>query len=132
MALTEQREAVELAKNAGPETSNDQQTPPLLAKKPWWSMVVGSGGKSGLIGCRSAVREAREPRQIRAAVLILNSKVAAGKSAPWRACRPKAPQSNPCSPNAYLSPCGATGAHRAAKWGVAGAAELEAKQRRSP
>ena len=79
MALTEQREAVELAKNAGPETSNDQQTPPLLAKKPWWSMVVGSGGKSGLIGCRSAVREAREPRQIRAAVLILNSKVAAGK-----------------------------------------------------
>ena len=50
MALTEQREAVELAKNAGPETSNDQQTPPLLAKKPWWSMVVGSGGKSGLIG----------------------------------------------------------------------------------
>ena len=121
-----------LVKSGCSGTSNDQQTLPLLAKKPWWSMVVGSGGKSGLIGCRSAVREAREPRQIRAPVLILNSKVVAGKSAPWRACRPKSPQSNPISPNAYLSPCGAPGANRAAKWGVAGAAELEAKQRRSP
>ena len=62
---------------------------------------------------RSAIGEAREPRQIRAAVLILNSKVAAGKSAPWRACWPKRPESNPCSPNVCISPCGATGAHRA-------------------
>ena len=82
---------IQLAKTACSGTSNHYQTLPLLAKKPWWSMVVGSGGKSGLTGLRSAVREAREPRQIRAAVLILNSKVAAGKSAPWRACRPKAP-----------------------------------------
>ena len=77
-----------LVKSGCSGTSNDQQTLPLLAKKPWWSMVVGSGGKSGLIGCRSAVREAREPRQIRAPVLILNSKVVAGKSAPWRAGAP--------------------------------------------
>ena len=29
---------------------------------------------------------------------------------------PDSPESDPCSPNAYLSPCGATVAHRAAKW----------------
>ena len=55
-----------LVKNRCSGTSNDQQTLPLLAKKPWLSMVVGSGGKSGVIGCRSTVREAHEQRQIRA------------------------------------------------------------------
>ena len=38
-------------------------------------MVVASGGKSGLTGHRSAVREAREPRQIRAIGLTFTSSV---------------------------------------------------------
>ena len=33
--LAEQGEAVQLTKNAGLETSNDQQTLPLLAKRVW-------------------------------------------------------------------------------------------------
>ena len=116
MGLAEQEEAAPLAKTECSGTSNHYQTLPLLAKKPWWSMVVGGRVEARPIGRHSAVREAREPRQIRAPVLILNSKVVAGKSAPWRACRPKSPQSNPCSPNVCKSLCGAPGAHRAAMW----------------
>ena len=67
MGLAEQEEAAQLAKTECSGTSNHYQTLPLLAKEPWWSMVVASGGKSGLTGHRSAFREAREPRQIRAA-----------------------------------------------------------------
>ena len=34
------KKATQVVKFGAPGTSNDQQTPPLLAKKPWWSMVV--------------------------------------------------------------------------------------------
>ena len=64
--IDEEARAPLLAKIAGAGPTNDQQTLPLLAKKPWLSMVVESGGKSGLIGRRSTVREAHEQRQIRA------------------------------------------------------------------
>ena len=115
MGVAEQLAAIKLAKIAAPGTSNDQQTPPLLAKEPWWSMVVASGGKSGLTGHRSAVREAREPRQIRAIGLTFTEQCGpAKKGAPWRACGSNRRQGNPCSPKRGNSPCGATGATWAA------------------
>ena len=77
-------------------------------------MVVESGGKSGLIGRRSTVREAHEQRQIRAASLTFTSPVDMPKCAPWRACRPKSPQGKPYSPMLDSAPCGATGATWAA------------------
>ena len=80
--MAEQLAAIKLAKIAAPGTSNDQQTPPLLAKEPWWSMVVASGGKSGLTGHRSAVREAREPRQIRAIGLTFTEQCGPAREQP--------------------------------------------------
>ena len=41
------------------EPSNDQQTLPLLVKKPWLTMVVGAGGKARPVGCHSATGSGR-------------------------------------------------------------------------
>ena len=45
---------------------------------------------------------------------MFTSPVGMPECAPWRACRPKTLESNPCSSIVWIAPCGATGANGAA------------------
>ncbi len=76
--------------------------------------------------------EARERRPVRASALNFTTARTRRRAPRGARVGPRSPQSNPCSPSVYISPCGATGAMRAAIVGVADAgATPDAEQRRS-
>ena len=111
MWLTEQQEAVQLAKTAAP---GDKQRPANTTFAGKNELVVVGRRERGESKRRSAIGGGARAASDSSGRSKIPSSTYSRPSAPWRACRPKSSQSNPCSSDVCVSPCGATGARWAA------------------
>ena len=93
--------------------------------------MVGAEAKRGQSGAIRPWGETRARRPVRASALNFTTARPRRKAPGGAHVGRTVDKAIHVRRSSEAAPCGATGAHRAAMWGVGGAGELEAKERRS-